>query len=330
MVLGRFKSLAGKLQRRFNRTVERPKPIPSLNNPYPIQSPASSAAASAVDGYWGNYTIKSIPYASGQELLDWLQWRADHFHLSYEFKGLWDSHEGETVLDYGCGPGHDAAGFLVYSKPVKLIAMDVSRKALSLAGHNIGLHQIPADRVALIQTNDLADKIALPDASVDYVHCMGVLHHTSQPECILKEFHRVLKPNGRGAIMMYHRDSLCFHLYTSYVRRIVENAYPGADDDEVFRRSTDGDACPVSRCHQHPEICAMGHAAGFDVEFVGGFVASNEIDLWNMHGAQALRDPRLGEPHKSFLQEVRWDAGGLPVYRGKHAGVGGVYRLSKR
>lgn len=110
---------------------------------------------------------------------------------------------------------------------------------------------------------------------------------------------------------------------------IVENAYPGANVDEVFRRSTDGADCPISLCYQHPEVCTMARNAGFDVDFVGGFIASNEIDLWNMHGAQALRDPRLGEPHKSFMRELVWDDKGFPLYRGKHAGVGGVYRIRK-
>jgi ubiquinone/menaquinone biosynthesis C-methylase UbiE len=330
MVWGRFKTLAKKIHRRLSpRLAERPAPIPPLNNPYAIERP-SAAPSSTVDGYWGNYTIKSVPYASGQELLDWLQWRSDHFHLSYAFKGLWDAHEGETMLDYGCGPGHDVTGFLVYAKPAKVYAIDVSHKALSLAGHNVGLHKIPADRLSLIQTTDLSDKIPLADGSIDYVHSMGVLHHTSNPESILREFHRILKPNGRGAIMMYNRDSLCFHLYAAYVRMIVEQAYPGADVDDVFRRSTDGADCPISRCHQHPEVCAMAQNAGFEVEYVGGFIASNEIDLWNMYAGQALRDPRLKDPHKSFLRELQWDDKGWPMYRGKYAGVGGTYRLKKR
>lgn len=116
------------------------------------------------------------------------------------------------MLDYGCGPGHDVAGFLAYSKPAKIYAVDVSHKALSLAGHNAGLLNVPAEHLELIQTTDLSARIPLPDSSVDYVQSMGVLHHTSNPEAILKEFHRVLRPTGRGAIMLYHRDSLCSSL----------------------------------------------------------------------------------------------------------------------
>jgi hypothetical protein len=47
------------------------------------------------------------------------------------------------------------------------------------------------------------------------------------------------------------------------------------------------------------------------------------------YGARAIQDQRFGEPHRSFVKELEWDASALPLYRGKHAGIGGVYRISK-
>jgi ubiquinone/menaquinone biosynthesis C-methylase UbiE len=304
------------------------KPVP-LRNPYHVQT-ANPTTVSAVDEYWGDYTIKSSPYATAQESLDFLQWRSDHFHKSYEFKGFWDDHRGKVLLDYGCGPGHDLVGFSVFSKPAKIYGIDISHKALSLAGHNVGLHSIHPDRLELIQTADLTDRIPLPDASVDYVHSCGVVHHTSQPEVILREFHRVLRPLGRGLLMVYNRNSIFFHLYVAYARRLLDPQFAGCTVEQVFAQSTDGPECPVSRCYESGEFSALCASAGFDVEFVGGFVASNELDLWLMHAARALQDHRLVDPHKSFLKELDWDEQGLPLYRCKYAGIGGTYRISKR
>ena len=309
----------------FSKT---PKPVP-LRNPYPIRTP-NPADKSAVDEYWGDYTIKSAPYATAQATLDFLKWRSDHMHLSYEFKGFWDDHRGKTLLDYGCGPGHDLVGFLVYSKPDKVYGVDISHKALSLAGHNIGLHQIPPERLELIQTADLNSRIPLPDASVDYVHCCGVLHHTTQPEAILREFHRVLRPGGRGLVMVYNRHSLFYHLYIAYIRLVLDPQFAGRTADEVFTQSTDGPGCPISRCYDPAEFAGLCEGAGFDADYVGGFVSSTELDYWASHGARALQDHRLGDPHKAFLKELDWDHRGLPLYRGKHAGIGGTYRLRKR
>src|SRR5215213_10845574 len=151
-------TLVKRAVRKFGKVLFPKRPRVPLRNPYPIRPPAS-ATRSAVDAYWGDYTIKSVPAATAQETLEFLRWRSDHFHKSYEFKGLWDDHRGKTLLDYGCGPGHDLVGFSVYSRPDKVYGIDISHKALSLAGHNVGLHGIPADRLELIQTADLTDRI---------------------------------------------------------------------------------------------------------------------------------------------------------------------------
>lgn len=312
----------------FKAPLPEPAKLIAIENPYEIKTP-NPAAKSVVDDYWGGYTIKSTPFPSAQESLDWLQWRSDHFHLSFDFKGLWTDHQGKTMVDYGCGPGHDLMGFLVYSNPAKIYGIDISRKALSVAGHNVALHGIPPHKLELIQTADLSDRIPLADASVDYVHCCGVLHHTSSPETILREFHRILKPSGKGLLMVYNKDSVFYNLYVAYAR-MQEPQFKGMSVDDVFRCSTDGPQCPISRCHQYPEFCALCRSTGFDAEFVGGFVASNELDLWTMHAANALRDHRLAEPHKSFLRELEWDSKGLPMYRGKYAGIGGTYRIVKK
>jgi SAM-dependent methyltransferase len=313
----------------FPEPAPKPRPPVPLNNPYPIRTP-DATNKSRVDEYWGGYTIRSNPYATAQDVIDFLKWRDAHFHKSYEFKGFWADHSGKTILDYGCGPGHDLCGFLLYSNPAKVYGVDISHKVLSLAGHNIGLHGVPADRLELVQTADLTDRIPLPDAAVDYVHSCGVVHHTSHPAGILNEFHRVLKPGGRGLLMVYNRASVFYHLYVAYARLILEPQWAGKTIEEVFTASTDGPDCPVSICYEPAEFAAMCEAAGFATEFVGGFVASNELDLWDMHAAKALRDPRLGEPHKSFLKALDWDKDRLPLYRGKYAGIGGTYRITRR
>src|SRR5262245_47283104 len=117
----------------FPEPAPKPRPPVPLRNPYPIRIPGA-AARSQVDEYWGGYTIRSNPYGTPQEVVDFLKWRADHFHKSYEFKGFWNDHSGKTILDYGCGPGHDLCGFLLYSNPAKVYGVDISHKVLSLAG----------------------------------------------------------------------------------------------------------------------------------------------------------------------------------------------------
>ncbi len=165
----------------------------------------------------------------------------------------------------------------------------------------------------------------LEDGSVDYVHCGGVIQHTTSPELVLRELARVLRPGGRGRIMVYNRDSLYFHLYTAYTRRILEGLFDGLTPDEAFARNTDGPKCPISRAFRPSEFCELARGAGFEIEFLGGYYADIELELWRDTGADALAEPRLGDEHRDFLRRVTDGADGYPEFEGSYAGVGGVY-----
>jgi SAM-dependent methyltransferase len=282
------------------------------------------------DAYWGVHTVKNAPFLSAQQSLDYLQWRFNEYPLFRELMGLYGDHAGETVLDYGCGPGNDVTGFLHYSKARHVIGMDVSRRALELTAYRIALHNFPLERVTLQQLSDTQARIPLADGAVDYFLSGGVIHHTSDPHGILRELYRVLKPGGSGCVMVYHYNSVFVHLYIAYVRMIVDNAYPGVSLPDVFRRNTDGEDCPISRCYRGEEFAALCQQAGFEAEFVGGYMGEEEMDWLKRWSEQAKADSRLPAEHRQFLNELTFDASGYPLYRGKYAGIGGVYQLHKR
>ncbi len=290
---------------------------------------ATGPRGTPVDDYWGRHTVNSKPFTSAQESLDYLEWRFGEYPLFREFMGLYGDHTGQTVVDYGCGPGNDVVGYLVYSK-AKVIGIDVSAKALDLARHRIALHGIDPARYQLIRKSDADVSVPLETASVDHIYCEGVLHHTSDPAGILAEFHRVLKPNGTSCIMVYNKDSLFRNLWTAYGKMVLEGAFAGLSLDEAFTRNTDGEECPISRSYGGEEFCSMCREAGFDTEFRGGYLFKFELRYLAEHGAAALSDPRLPQEQRRFLRELTRDVNGFPMYRGKHAGIGGVYWLQKR
>ncbi len=43
---------------------------------------------------------------------------------------------------YGCGPGNDLVGFLLWGHARQVIGIDISRKALELARRRLALHRI--------------------------------------------------------------------------------------------------------------------------------------------------------------------------------------------
>lgn len=283
----------------------------------------------SVEAYWNRHTVYSTPFPDAGASADYLEWRFAQYPLFREFTGLWGDHTGERILDYGCGPGNDVVGFLLYSGAAVVIGMDVSAKALALARQRVCLHEIADERFELVQIHETDEHLPLPDESIDHINSGGVVHHVSDPERVLQEFRRVLRPSGTCTIMVYNRDSVYFHLYTAYMRMIVDGAFGKVSVEEAFRRNTDGPDCPVSRAYRSSEFLDLCRANGLIGEFVGGYFLADELDWLRDHRAEALASNALADRHKEFLRELAVDDQGYPTYRGKHAGIGGVYRLRR-
>jgi len=281
----------------------------------------------AVDSFWTEHTVNSTPFATARKSARYLDWRFEEYPLFREFSGLWGDRAGETVLDYGCGPGDDLTGLALYSGAAHLIGLDVSASALGLTARRLALHGIAADRVTLRQVQDGTPEIPLEDASVDYVNCGGVLHHTSSPERLLAELRRVLRPDGRAFVMVYNSDSVWLHLYVAYEKMLHDEAYADLDLDEAFRRLTDGVECPISRHYSAERMTAICEQAGFSVRHAGGYLSRHELRQLETHWARAIADERLAEPHREFLRSLSFDAAGRPMIGGFHAGIGGVHHL---
>ena len=113
------------------------------------------------------------------------------------------------------------------------------------------------------------------------------------------------------------------------IRQILEGELGGFSVDQAFARSTDGEECPISVAYNAADFLALVQTVGLRGRFVGGYLSQFEIDCWNRHGSKGANDPRLAVEHRSFLRDLEWDAEGMPLYHGKHAGIGGVYEIFK-
>jgi SAM-dependent methyltransferase len=283
--------------------------------------------ATAVERYWNRHTVNSKPFRDARESENYLEWRFEQYPLFREFMGLWGDHTGERILDHGCGPGNDVTGFLLYAGPANVIGLDVSPKALRLAKRRLLLHDVDPRRFELIQIRESDARLPVDDVSVDHVNSSGVIHHVGDPLGVLHELRRVLKPTGTCTVMVYNRDSVYFHLYTAYMRMILEDTFAGLTVEEAFRRNTDGPECPISRAYRGADFIELCSRAGLAGEFAGGYFLKDELDWLRDHGADALASPELAHEHKQFLAELEQDERSFPLYRGKHAGIGGVYHL---
>ncbi len=234
-----------------------------------------------------------------------------------------DAADGLSVLDYGCGPGHDLVGFGLHSKPRLLIGIDVSEPSLREARHRLALHGI---RAQLIELHPTDTQLPLASNSIDLIHCSGVLHHVPRPDLVLREFRRVLKPGGRAQVMVYNHDSVFLHLYIAYKKMIVEGLYRDLDVEAAFAKLTDGDTCPISIAYKPHLFIKLADQAGFKTRITGAAISAHEMALLPAR-SEAIMDRRLPAEHRRFLSSLTFSDRGLPLYNGTVAGVDGCFEL---
>jgi SAM-dependent methyltransferase len=273
--------------------------------------------------YWNIHNVtRHAQFATVQESLDYLDHRNDQYPGYIDMLPV-SGQDQKVVLDYGCGPGHDLVGFGHFSRPRRLIGMDVSPSSLEEARARLQLHGIPAQLVQIRPDNP---NLPLDGASIDYIHSSGVVHHTINPAAVLREFRRVLRPDGTCRIMVYNYDSLWMHLYVAYVKRVKEGKYKDLDDRAAFARTTDGEGCPVSRVYKSTEFVQLAEECGFQCRFLGAAMSLWELSLFPQRFDAALH-PGVAAEHRKFLLGLTMDDRGYPLHQGYYAGVDACYEL---
>ena len=110
---------------------------------------------------------------------------------------------GFCILDYGCGPGS-------YMVPLAQL-VGISGKIYALDIHPLAIkkvQKIAAQKsIKNIKTIESDCDTGLPDNHVDVVLLYDTFHNLSQPDDVLSELHRVLKPGGNLSFSDHHMNA---------------------------------------------------------------------------------------------------------------------------
>ena len=99
---------------------------------------------------------------------------------------------GFHVLDYGCGPGSYIMPLAeLVGKSGKIYALDIHPLAIQKVQDIASKKQLTNVETILSDC-----QTGLPDDTLDAVILYDAFHHLSDPDVVLKELHRVLKPDG--------------------------------------------------------------------------------------------------------------------------------------
>lgn len=103
---------------------------------------------------------------------------------------------GMRVLDFGAGTGWLSRVFTQMG--CRAVLLDVSPTALEIARELYRRQPTAGTQPAPEFLQYDGRRIALPDASLDRIVCFDAFHHAPDPDAVIREFGRVLKPGGRA------------------------------------------------------------------------------------------------------------------------------------
>jgi SAM-dependent methyltransferase len=146
-------------------------------------------------GYYSSnpsYRAQYFSYHSGKYILNYINRHVKLGRL-------------ESVLDFGCGPGHLIEHLLKIVGRGKVFGIDYSKEAVEQVNHNFSKHKSFAKAV-------WADSMpsSFADNSMDMVISIEVIEHLDdkQLEGVFKEIYRILKPGGFVIITTPNEEDL--------------------------------------------------------------------------------------------------------------------------
>jgi 2-polyprenyl-3-methyl-5-hydroxy-6-metoxy-1,4-benzoquinol methylase len=116
-----------------------------------------------------------------------------------------NAYHGKRLLDVGCGVANDLSRFA--KGGAQVTGIDLAPHAIELAQTNFRQRGL-AGEFAVMN----GEHMQFPDSSFDVVYCHTVLHFTPQPQRMVQEIHRVLKPGGQAILMTVNKKSWLYRL----------------------------------------------------------------------------------------------------------------------
>ena len=190
----------------------------------------------AVQEYWdknvSNWKIASAPVGSDSFFRETEKYR--FAKLSYLAQRVdFNAFSDKRLLDVGCGLGNDLSRFA--SGGANCVGIDISPAAIKLAKQNFTHRNLSAE---FLQMD--GEDMSFEDNSFDIVYCHTVLHFTPDPEAMIKEIYRVLKPGGQAILMTINRHSWLYSLHRlaklkmDYMDAPVFNKYTYREFEEML------------------------------------------------------------------------------------------------
>lgn len=129
----------------------------------------------------------------GFRMMVWTYKIRDLFSPAGEILEEFNINKGDTVVDYGCGPGRylKKASNLV-GENGKVYAVDIHDLAIEYAKAEINQNNLQNVLPVLVQNND----ISIDDNIADVIYALDMFHHISKPKIFFQKLSKIIKKDG--------------------------------------------------------------------------------------------------------------------------------------
>lgn len=162
-----------------------------------------SEQISNISDYWNEHihdlAIAHHPVGSAEFFEELDSYRFDKLNYLPRLVDF-TSYQGLHVLEVGCGVGIDLVYFARGDATVT--GIDLSQTAINLAQKNFS-HNGLLGQFCVMN----GETLAFEDNQFDVVYAHGVLQYTQDPQKMVDEIYRVLRPSGEAILMVYNRYS---------------------------------------------------------------------------------------------------------------------------
>ena len=153
--------------------------------------------------YWDNHVhdwkVAKSAVGTKEFFLEIEEYRFEKLHYLPKLVDF-DAYSGQSVLDVGCGVGNDLSRFA--RGGANVVGVDLAEHSIDLAKQNFEMRNLPGQFLLMDGEN-----MEFEDNTFDLVYCHTVIHFTVNPERMMREIYRVLKPGGTAIVMTVNRNS---------------------------------------------------------------------------------------------------------------------------
>lgn len=121
----------------------------------------------------------------------------------------------ESILDVGCGTGELERRIVQVHPQQPMVGLDLTQAMLVRARAKLAAYP----QLQFIEGD--SQQLPFPDASFDIVVSCSALHYMRDPQRVIRECARVLRPGGRVIITDWCRDFFMAKLYNAFRKTFI-------------------------------------------------------------------------------------------------------------